>query len=70
MTINFQDMNDAFSKGAAARRISRFQPIGGRGGKIFPLTYPDLPGCPYRVYDAIPRDSLLGGVPFIWRPSS
>ena len=40
MTINFQGLNDAISKGAAFRRISRLQPIGGRGDKLFPPTYP------------------------------
>ncbi len=40
MTIDFQDLNDAISKGAAFRRISRLQPIGGRGDKLFPPTYP------------------------------
>ena len=40
MTINLGSLNDAISAGAAFRRISRLQPIGGRGDKLFPPTYP------------------------------
>ena len=40
MTIDFAALKDAVSAGAAFRRISRLQPIGGRGDKLFPPTYP------------------------------
>ncbi len=40
MTIDFRDLSDAVNAGAAFRRISRLQPIGGRGDKLFPPTYP------------------------------
>ena len=40
MTIDFAALQDAVSAGAAFRRISRLQPIGGRGDKLFPPTYP------------------------------
>lgn len=40
MRINVQVLREAVRQGAAFRRISRLQPIGGRGDKIFPPTYP------------------------------
>ena len=40
MSIDIGVLKDAISAGAAFRRISRLQPIGGRGDKIFPPTYP------------------------------
>ena len=40
MTIDFRFLSEAVNEGAAFRRISRLQPIGGRGDKIFPPTYP------------------------------
>ena len=40
MSIDFGVLKDAISASAAFRRISRLQPIGGRGDKIFPPTYP------------------------------
>ena len=40
MRLNVQCLNDAVREGAAFRRVSRLQPIGGRGDKLFPPTYP------------------------------
>ena len=40
MTIEFSDLRDAVSQGAAFRRIRTLQPVGGKGDKIFPPTYP------------------------------
>lgn len=40
MTIDYRDLREAVSTGAAFRRISRLQPIGGRGDKLLPPTYP------------------------------
>ena len=40
MTLDIGVLKDAVITGAAFRRISRLQPIGGRGDKIFPPTYP------------------------------
>ncbi len=40
MAIDFRVLKSAINVGAAFRRISRLQPIGGRGDKIFPPTYP------------------------------
>ena len=40
MTIDLDVLKGAISAGAAFRRISRLQPIGGRGDKLFPPTYP------------------------------
>ena len=40
MTIDFQFLSEAVNEGAAFRRICRLQPIGGRGDKLFPPTYP------------------------------
>ena len=40
MTIEFSDLRDAVSQGAAFRRIRTLQPVGGQGDKIFPPTYP------------------------------
>ena len=33
-------LTDAVRDGAAIRRVRRLQPVGGRGDKIFPPTYP------------------------------
>ncbi len=40
MMIDYQILTGAIGKGAAFRRVSRLQPIGGRGDKLFPPTYP------------------------------
>ena len=40
MKIDFQVLRDAISEGAAFRRVCRLQPVGGKGDKIFPPTYP------------------------------
>ncbi len=40
MKIDFQALRDAVGTAAAFRRINRLQPVGGRGDKIFPPTYP------------------------------
>lgn len=40
MTMDVQALAKAISDGAAFRRISRLQPVGGPGDKIFPPTYP------------------------------
>ena len=40
MIIDYEVLNDAISEAAAFRRISQLQPVGGRGDKIFPPTYP------------------------------
>ena len=40
MTIDLGVLKDAIGEGAALRRISRLQPIGGRGDTLFPPTYP------------------------------
>lgn len=46
MTINYPELQNLVREGAAFRRISRLQPIGGRGDKIFPPTYPPEPNAP------------------------
>lgn len=38
--INLQNLEGALKESAAFRRICRLQPIGGKGDKIFPPTYP------------------------------
>lgn len=40
MTFDIEMLKDAVNMSAAFRRISRLQPIGGQGDKIFPPTYP------------------------------
>ena len=40
MRIDARFLGDAIGQAAAFRRISRLQPIGGRGDKLFPPTYP------------------------------
>lgn len=40
MGIDLQDLDKAVAECAAFRRISRLQPAGGQGDKIFPPTYP------------------------------
>ena len=40
MMIDFQVLRDAISESAAFRRVCRLQPVGGKGDKIFPPTYP------------------------------
>ena len=40
MTVDFGVLKDAIGAGAALRRISRLQPIGGSGDTLFPPTYP------------------------------
>lgn len=38
--LNLQDLNEAVENAAAFRRRRTLQPVGGRGDKIFPPTYP------------------------------
>jgi CRISPR-associated protein Csb1 len=38
--LNLEKVNDAVGNAAALRRRRRLQPVGGRGDKIFPPTYP------------------------------
>ena len=40
MAITIRDLRDAVRDGAAFRRLCRLQPIGGKGDKLFPPTYP------------------------------
>jgi len=40
MMIDYPELQNLVREGAAFRRISRLQPIGGKGDKIFPPTYP------------------------------
>ena len=40
MTIDFQILREAINKDAAFRLVSLLQPVGGKGDKIFPPTYP------------------------------
>lgn len=40
MTVDIRFLTAAVGAGAAFRRISRLQPVGGKGDKIFPPTYP------------------------------
>ena len=40
MKIDIDSLNSAINHAAAFRRVSRLQPIGGQGDKIFPPTYP------------------------------
>ena len=40
MTIDLRVLEDAVNSAAAFRRVSQLQPIGGRGDKLFPPTYP------------------------------
>lgn len=40
MTLDLHMLRDAVSDGAAFRRVQKLQPIGGKGDKIFPPTYP------------------------------
>lgn len=40
MAMSLSALTDAVSDGAAFRRVARLQPVGGRGDKIFPPTYP------------------------------
>lgn len=40
MKIDIQALDKALTECAAFRRISRLQPVGGKGDKIFPPTYP------------------------------
>lgn len=40
MTIEFSDLRDAVSQGAAFRYITTLQSVGEKGDKIFPSTYP------------------------------
>src|SRR5215831_19072159 len=39
-TLNLNQLRDAVSGDAAVRRRQRLQPVGGKGDKIFPPTYP------------------------------
>src|SRR5258705_1728600 len=38
--MDLSNLTDMISKDAALRRRQRLQPVGGRGDKIFPPTYP------------------------------
>ena len=40
MGIEYQYLGNAIAEGAAFRRVSRLQPAGGKGDKLFPPTYP------------------------------
>ena len=40
MTLTASSLHDAIARHAAIRRISRLQPVGGAGDRIFPPTYP------------------------------
>lgn len=40
MTLDIHSLADAVSRAAAFRRVRHLQPIGGKGDKIFPPTYP------------------------------
>ena len=40
MPIDLQILRDAIAEDAAIRRVRRLQPVGGKGDKIFPPTYP------------------------------
>ena len=40
MNFNIQQLSDSVQTAAALRRRRRLQPIEGKGGKIFPPTYP------------------------------
>ena len=40
MSIDYLELQNLVREGAAFRRIRRLQPIGGKGDKIFPPTYP------------------------------
>src|SRR5215831_3205978 len=39
--VNYAALTNAVSRDAALRRRQRLQPVGGKGDKIFPPTYPD-----------------------------
>ena len=39
--MNYAALTNAVSRDAALRRRQRLQPVGGKGDKIFPPTYPD-----------------------------
>ena len=45
MTIDLQALKEAIASDAAFRRVRRLQPVGGRGDKIFPPTYPPERGA-------------------------
>lgn len=46
MAIALQDLKHALGTDAAIRRLQQLQPVGGRGDKIFPPTYPPDRGAP------------------------
>ena len=46
MTIDLQTLREAVGEDAAFRRVRRLQPVGGKGDKIFPPTYPPPRGSP------------------------
>ena len=46
MNITLQSLGEAIVQDAAFRRVRRLQPIGGKGDKIFPPTYPPPQGSP------------------------
>ena len=39
-TLDLKDLREIVTKKAAVRRRQRLQPVGGKGDKIFPPTYP------------------------------
>jgi len=59
MVIDFKSLSEAIDKAAAFRRISRLQPIGGKGDKLFPPTYPGegLKDPPRHVFERRQIDS-------------
>jgi CRISPR-associated protein Csb1 len=48
MAINLEQLREAVGRNAAIRRAQRLQPVGGRGDKIFPPTYPGEGNAPVR----------------------
>lgn len=50
MTLSREDLSRAVNEHAAIRRRQRLQPVGGKGDKIFPPTYPDGSG-PVHVFE-------------------
>ena len=51
MKLSYEELNLAVSKHAAIRRRQRLQPVGGKGDKIFPATYPGENDVPIHVFE-------------------
>ncbi len=51
MKLSYEELNLAVSKHAAIRRRQRLQPVGGKGDKIFPATYPGENNVPMHVFE-------------------